>query len=126
MLSYTPETINEVDRQCQPWPVHYIVLGPFGFRFYPTADADGTVIAWNISGSIDREPMTIWLPAAHKHAPSSQALNVPGGFTTGEWQGDTLVTTTTHIRMGPCTATACRTATRKFSRCISPGTEMMN
>ena len=100
MLSYTPETINEVDRQCQPWPVHYIVLGPFGFRIYPTADADGTVIAWNISGSGDREPMTIWMPAAHKHAPSPQALAVPAGFTTGEWQGDTLVTTTTHIQDG--------------------------
>ena len=66
MLSYTPETINEVDRQCQPWPVHYIVSAPSGFRIYPTADADGAVIAWNISGSIDREPMTIWLPAAHR------------------------------------------------------------
>ena len=44
--------------------------------------------------------MTIWMPAAHKHAPSSQALDVPAGFTTGEWQGDTLVTTTTHIQDG--------------------------
>jgi hypothetical protein len=100
LLSYTPETINEVDRQCQPWPVHYIVTGPFGFRIYPTADVDGEVIAWNISGSGDREPMTIWMAGAHKSPPSPQALAVPAGFTTGEWQGDTLVTTTTHIQDG--------------------------
>jgi hypothetical protein len=89
-----------VDRQCQPWPVHYIVTGPFGFRIYPTADVDGEVIAWNISGSGDREPMTIWMAGAHKSPPSPQALAVPAGFTTGEWQGDTLVTTTTHIQDG--------------------------
>jgi hypothetical protein len=97
-LAYTAENISEVDRQCAPWPVHYITLMPFSLEIWPTKKLDGTVIAWNIGGSVDRTPITIWMDG--RPHPSAQAANTPGGFTTGVWRGDTLVTTTTHIQDG--------------------------
>jgi hypothetical protein len=97
-LSYTPENISEVDRQCAPWPVHYIVEGPMSLEIWPTKRIDGSVLAWNIGGSIDRLPMTIWMDG--RSAPGPQAANSPAGFTVGHWQGDTLVTTTTHVQDG--------------------------
>jgi hypothetical protein len=95
-LSYTPENISEVDRQCAAWPAHYIVSGPMSVEIWPTKRLDGSVLAWNIGGGIDRMPMTIWMD--DRPPPGPQAANTPAGFTIGHWQGDTLVTTTTHIQ----------------------------
>lgn len=97
-LTYTPENVNELHRQCQPWQLHYILMGPFGFRMYPSMDRDGQIVAWNITGSIDREPMTIWIDG--RKTPAPQAMPTPAGFTTGHWVGNTLVTTTTDISDG--------------------------
>jgi hypothetical protein len=97
-LAYTAENISEIDRQCAPWPVHYITLMPFSVEIWPTKNLDGTVVAWNIGGSVDRAPITIWMDG--RPHPSAQAANSLAGFTTGVWRGDTLVTTTTHIQDG--------------------------
>lgn len=98
-VANTPETISEIDRQCQPYAASYIVVGPQGpDRIWPTLNLDGTVLAWNIGGAIDRIPMTIWMDG--RSPASAQAANTPQGFTTGHWLGDTLVTTTTHIQDG--------------------------
>jgi hypothetical protein len=97
-LAYTAENISEVDRQCAPWPVHYITLMPFNLEIWPTKKLDGTVIAWNIGGSVDRNPITIWMDG--RPHPGAQAETTPSGFTTGVWRGDTLVTVTTHIQDG--------------------------
>lgn len=97
-LTYSPERISELHRQCAPWPVHYIVIGPMPLEIWPTKRLDGSVLAWNIGGSIDRYPITIWMDG--RPHPSEQAAHTLGGFTTGYWQGDTLVTTTTHIQDG--------------------------
>jgi hypothetical protein len=96
-ISYTPETINELNRECQPYKIHYLLLGAAGFRMWPTMDDAANVIAWSFSGSIDREPTTIWMDGRR---PAATALATPGGFTSGVWQGNTLVTTTTHLQDG--------------------------
>jgi len=98
-LSHTPENISLIQRQCQPYSLHYLVQAGFGFRMWATVDPQtGAVIAWNMTGSIDREPTTIWMDGRER--PSTEALATPAGFTTGSWQGDTLVTTTTHLQDG--------------------------
>jgi hypothetical protein len=97
-LAYTAENITEIDRQCAPWPVHYITQTPFNIEFWPTKRLDGTVIGWNIGGLTDHAPMTIWMDG--RPHPGAQAVNTPAGFTTGTWRGDTLVATTTHIQDG--------------------------
>ncbi len=96
-IGYTPETITEHNRECQPYKIHYILEGGWGWRMWPTQDDSGTLIAWNFSGSVDREPTTIWMDGRH---PTPTALHTPAGFTSGVWQGNTLVTTTTHLQDG--------------------------
>lgn len=96
--AYTPGNIGKLHRQCVPWPVHYIVVGPTAMEIWPTKRVDGSVLAWNIGGASDRQPLTIWMDG--RQSPSPQAANSSSGFTTGQWQGDTLVTTTTHIQNG--------------------------
>lgn len=98
-LSYTPETISEIDRQCQPYKINYLPLSLWGFRMWPTVDVNtGTVVAWNITGTIDREPTTIWMDG--RLPPAAVSLATPGGFTTGAWQGHTLVAVTTNLQDG--------------------------
>jgi hypothetical protein len=97
-LSYTPDTVGELDRQCAPWTVNYIMSGPMSLAFWPTKRIDGSVLAWNIGGSIDRYAMTIWMDG--RSPPGPQAPHTLGGYSTGRWMGDTLATTTTHIQDG--------------------------
>jgi len=98
-LNYTPETIDELQRQCHPYSLHYLMQAAWGFRMWPTVDPEtGATVAWNMTGAIDRHPTTIWMDG--RSPPSPQALATPAGFTTGTWQGNTLVTTTRHMQDG--------------------------
>lgn len=98
-LSYSAETITEVDRQCVPYKIHYLLQAYWGFRVWATTDPiTGKVVAWNYSGTTDRHPTTIWMDG--RKSPTDTALATPGGFTTGVWQGNTLVATTTHLQDG--------------------------
>jgi hypothetical protein len=98
-LSYSPENISEVDRQCVPYKIHYLLQAFWGIRVWATTDPlTGKVVAWNYSGTIDRQPTTIWMDG--RKPPADTALATPGGFTTGTWRGNTLVATTTHLQDG--------------------------
>jgi len=91
---------EELNRQCQNWLVDYFLDGPAGFEIRPIVDPlDGdNVLAWQLSGWIDRPTLTIWVDG---HAPpSSRALHTWGGFATGRWQGDTLAVSITHLSDG--------------------------
>ena len=58
----------------------------------------GKVLAWIIGAWETRAPMTIWMdgrPHPSKNAPHDQT-----GFTTGVWNGNELIATTTHIKTG--------------------------
>src|ERR1700722_5058580 len=111
---------EELYRQCEPWPVSYIVTGPWGGRFTATRDHFGHVIAWSLSAPLyDRFPMMIWMDG--RPHPPPQALHTYAGFTTGHWEGNTLVTYTTHLkdsfleRNGPPTSNQ-QTVTLFFTR----------
>lgn len=98
-LGYSAESITQYDRSCQPWSIHYLFLGPFDLSMWSTLDpATGAVVAWNIGPWIDRLSTTIWMDG--RAAPSPLAVHTAAGFTTGRWEGDTLVTHTTHIADG--------------------------
>jgi hypothetical protein len=98
-LSFTAESVEELQRQCQAYLPQYIVTGPFGFRISAVHDpVSGATIGWTLTGSIDKVPMTIWTDG--RPHPPALALHTYGGFTTGHWEGDTLVTNTTHIKDG--------------------------
>ena len=99
-LSYSEESLDELGRQCQPQTVLLLWLNPFGLRIWPTTDpAGGEVVAWHLMSALPSggniAPMTIWVDG--RPTPSAQALHTVSGFTTGHGEGDTLVSSTTHI-----------------------------
>ena len=63
-----------------------------------TDPVKGSAISYTIGGWEDRAPMTIWMDG--RPHPSKYAEHTRGGFTTGKWEGDTLVAYTTHMKAG--------------------------
>src|SRR5262249_1281964 len=59
---------------------------------------NGATIAWTIGAWEDRAPMTIWMDG--RSHPSALAPHTRAGFTTGTWDGTTLVAYTTHMKAG--------------------------
>src|SRR6185369_12619938 len=94
-LSYSESQLSMVERQCQGWPAFYIAQGPFGLKIWSDADPlKGNVISYTVGAWEDRPPLVIWMDGrAH---PSKYAEHTRAGFTTGAWEGNTLVSHTTH------------------------------
>src|SRR5205807_1291512 len=81
-----------VERQCQGWPAFYLAQGPFGLSIWSdTEPIKGTVISYTVGAWEDRAPLTIWMDG--RPHPSGYAEHTRAGFTTGTWDGNTLVTT---------------------------------
>jgi hypothetical protein len=98
-LSYTSAQLAMAERQCLYYTPQYVVFGPQGLRIWSEPDpVTGRIIAWKISGAIDRDVLTIWMDG--RPHPSENAFYPFSGFTTGVWEGDTLTTYTTHIKAG--------------------------
>lgn len=96
-LSYNYSMLSLPEGQCGYLTPFYIVLGPFALHIWNEFDAvTGRMVAWKIGGWVDRDITTIWMDGRPR--PSSNAPRTYGGFTTGRWEGDTLVTTTTHMK----------------------------
>ena len=87
------------ERQCIPHPVTYAMRGqPGNIRIGKIDDPDtGQIIAYTIHGTYGR-PRTIWMDGrAH---PSEYAPHTWAGFSSGKWEANALLVTTTHIKMG--------------------------
>jgi hypothetical protein len=98
-LTYNESQLAMIERQCEGWPQFYFVQGPFGLKIWSDTDpVRGGAISWTIGGWEDRAPMTIWMDG--RPHPSNNAEHTRAGFTTGSWEGDTLVATTTHMKAG--------------------------
>jgi hypothetical protein len=98
-LSYSASQLAMIERQCGMWPPFYLVLGPFGMKIWnETESIGGATIAWKIGAWEDRAATTIWMDG--RPHPSRNAAHERGGFTTGTWDGTTLVAHTTHIKAG--------------------------
>src|SRR4029079_1857707 len=98
-LAHEPSIFSLPERQCVYYQPHYLMFGPFGVGiWFETHPVTGEIVAWNLSGGLDRASMTIWMDGrAH---PPEDAMHTFGGFTTGHWEGHTLVTHTTHLKSG--------------------------
>jgi hypothetical protein len=87
------------ERQCILYTTHYLVMGPQNLKIVPETDPiSGAIIAWHMSGTVDRPPHTIWMdgrPHPSKYAPHSSS-----GFSTGVWEGEMLTAYTTHLKQG--------------------------
>jgi hypothetical protein len=98
-LSYSESQLAMEERQCQGWPAFYFVQGPFGLKIWSETDPlKGNVISYTIGAWEDRAPLTIWMDG--RSHPSKYAEHTRAGFTTGAWEGNTLVAYTTHMKAG--------------------------
>jgi len=98
-LSYNESQLGMIERQCQGWPPFYFIQGPFGLRIWSDNEpAKGATISYTIGAWEDRAAMVIWMDGRPR--PSEYAAHTREGFTTGRWEGDTLVTYTTHMKAG--------------------------
>jgi hypothetical protein len=99
-LAYSASLLALPERQCLYYAPTYMVIGPFGLKVWPESEpVTGRVTSWNMSGAIDRTPRTIWMDG--RPHPPDDAPHTFAGFSTGEWQGNTLVVTTTHMKESP-------------------------
>lgn len=98
-LSYSASQMGMIERQCALYASPYIGLGPFGLKIWNETDpTSGVTVAWHIGAWEDRAGITIWMDG--RPHPGPNAPHDRSGFTTGEWQGDTLATYTTHLGVG--------------------------
>jgi len=98
-LSYSESQLSMIERQCQGWPAFYFVQGPFGLKIWSEIEpAKGAVISYTIGAWEDRAPLVIWMDG--RPHPSEFAEHTRSGFTTGRWDGNTLVAYTTHMKAG--------------------------
>lgn len=98
-LSYSESQLSMIERQCQGWPPFYFAQGPFGLKIWSQAEpVKGTVVSYTIGAWEDRPAIVIWMDG--RPHPSKYAEHTRSGFTTGRWEGSTLVTYTTHIKAG--------------------------
>ena len=96
-LSYSESQVSMIERQCQGWAISYLLQGPFGLEIRKeTEPIKGAVISYMIGAWEDRPAMTIWMDG--RPHPTDYDVYTRAGFTTGEWDGDTLVTRTTHVQ----------------------------
>jgi hypothetical protein len=79
-------------------PTQYSYWGPARLRIESDLDSGLNVVAYRIGGTFRRADRTIWMDG--RPHPSDHAPHTWAGFTTGEWQGSTLITMTTHLKWG--------------------------
>jgi hypothetical protein len=97
--TYQVSMQNMPERQCILYTSQYIVMGPQNLRIEPERDPiSGAVVAFHMTGTVDRAPRTIWMDG--RPHPSKSAPHTPGGFSTGAWEGTMLTAHTTHLKTG--------------------------
>ena len=97
-LAYDSSLLVVPEHQCMPHPSTYSFWGPATLRITADVDASLAVVAYRVGGTFRRADRTIYMdgrPHPDEYAPHTWA-----GFTTGRWQGTTLVTRTTHLKQG--------------------------
>jgi hypothetical protein len=87
------------ERQCEPHPADYGPRGPASLRIASTVDPiSQDVVSWDITVMWMLPQRTIYMDG--RPHPSAHAQHSWQGFSTGEWEGDTLKVTTTHLKEG--------------------------
>lgn len=87
------------ERQCEPHPADYGPRGPAALRIATTVDPiSQDVVSWDITVMWMLPRRTVYMDGRER--PSAHAQHSWQGFSTGEWEGDMLKVTTTHLKEG--------------------------
>lgn len=85
------------EHQCRAHASPYIMRGPLNLRIWDERDPQTQqVVALHMDMSNFQQRRTIWMDG--RPHPSPFAEHTWMGFSTGRWEGHTLVVTTTHIK----------------------------
>jgi cyclase len=88
-----------LEHQCAPYTLPYMFFGPNQFRIWEQKNPDTQeLISLEMYMGTYQQRRTIWLDG--RPHPPEYAPHTYMGFSTGEWNGDTLTITTTHIKAG--------------------------
>lgn len=96
--SWSPEDFDVAEWVCRPHAWDYSLEGPLSpIRFWAEVDrATQKLIAYHGHINMMEQETTIWMDGRPR--PPENALHTWSGFSTGEWDGDVLVVTTTHLK----------------------------
>jgi len=99
-LLFDYSIMGQPEHQCGYYTPFYNALGPQGLKIWSENDPvrGNRIVAWRLSGFIDVDASIIWMDG--RPHPPKDAFSPYSGFTTGHWEGDTLVTFTDHIKAG--------------------------
>ena len=98
-LSWDASRVSVLEHQCQVHVLPYILSGPTRLRI--SAQRDGNterIVAFNQYIGLWGQDRTIWVDG--RPHPPDVAPHTWMGFSTGKWEGNTLVVKTTHIKQG--------------------------
>jgi hypothetical protein len=85
------------EHQCRAHSSPYILRGPLNMRIWEERQADTQqVLAIHLDLSNFQQRRTVWMDG--RPHPSPVAEHTWMGFSTGRWEGDTLVVSTSHIK----------------------------
>jgi len=99
--SWDASILSQPERQAQPHPAQYSLRGGGGPNLTIKKISDPVseqLIAYSIQGLYGRADRIVWLDG--RPHPSDYSEHTWDGFSTGVWEGDTLVVTTTHMKQG--------------------------
>ncbi len=96
--SWSPEDFDVAEWVCRPHAFDYSLEGPLSaMRVWADVDRPSQqVIAYRAHINQQEQETTIWMDG--RPHPPENTLHTWSGFSTGEWDGDVLVVTTTHLK----------------------------
>jgi len=98
-LSWDASRVSVLEHQCQVHVLPYILSGPTRLRI--SAQRDGNterIVAFQQYIGLWGQERTVWVDG--RPHPPDVAPHTWMGFSTGKWEGNTLVVRTTHIKQG--------------------------
>jgi hypothetical protein len=98
-LAFRPSRLSLPEHQCQVHVVEYIHRGPLAMRLWEERDpVTHQLIAIHEAISTYEQHRIIWMDG--RPHPSVNTPHTWMGFSTGEWEGNMLTITTTHVKQG--------------------------
>ena len=96
--AWSPEDFDTAEWVCRPHAFDYSLEGPLSaLRMWAEIDQPSQqIVAYHGHLNMMEQETTIWMDG--RPHPPANALHTWSGFSTGEWEGDTLVVTTTHLK----------------------------
>ena len=89
--------VNMLEHQCQPYNLAHIFRGPLQFRMWEEKHPETQeIVAYKQFLGTYMQTRMIWMDG--RPHPPAYVPHTNMGFSTGEWHGDILTVTTTHIK----------------------------